>query len=129
MFQAMQAGVGSISTVHAMSATDTIERLADLAIKGVGGVGVRLPADRPPHRLHRPGRAGPHAQRQRPAPGHRDRRDHPGEEDRPIANTIFGLSRSRRQVLQAMPTPEMREILAEAGIDTDFFRGIEGTAA
>ncbi|MBS1673054.1 MAG: CpaF family protein [Actinobacteria bacterium] len=131
MFQAMQAGVGSISTVHAMSATDTIERLADLAIKGVGGASpeyayrqigrhidfivqvaqVRMPNGSVQHLVTEIAEITP------------------GEEDRPIANTIFGLSRSRRQVLQAMPTPEMREILAEAGIDTDFFRGIEGTAA
>lgn len=36
MFQAMQAGVGSLSTIHAHSPTDTIERLAGLTLKSFG---------------------------------------------------------------------------------------------
>lgn len=36
MFQAMQAGVGSMSTIHAHSPTDAIERLAGLTLRGSG---------------------------------------------------------------------------------------------
>ncbi|MDO5053431.1 MAG: type II/IV secretion system ATPase subunit [Pseudoclavibacter sp.] len=36
MFQAMQAGVGSISTLHANSPSDAIERLAGLCLKALG---------------------------------------------------------------------------------------------
>ncbi|PPF32637.1 CpaF family protein [Pseudoclavibacter sp. AY1H1] len=36
MFQAMQAGAGSISTIHALSPTNTVERLASLSLRNLG---------------------------------------------------------------------------------------------
>lgn len=36
MFQAMQAGVGSMSTIHASSPDDTIERMAGLTLRNLG---------------------------------------------------------------------------------------------
>lgn len=131
MFQAMQAGIGSVSTVHATSATDTIERLADLAIKGVGGAS-------PEYAYRQIGRHIDFIIQVAPVgmPDGSVRRliteiaeVVPGERDRPIAITVFGLNRARRQVLKQQPTKEMREILAEAGLDMTVFQNAEGTAA
>ncbi|GGA67827.1 hypothetical protein GCM10011490_18010 [Pseudoclavibacter endophyticus] len=133
MFQAMQAGVGSLSTIHAHSPTDTIERLAGLALKSLGTtdayayrqiarhidliVQVRRVRDHR-GRLHR--RITHIAEVQ------------PGEESRdgvarPIAADIY-VRHLRDAALRpvALPTGATLEALEEAGFDRAHLRGDRG---
>lgn len=130
MFQAMQAGIGSLSTLHAANAQDAIERLADLAMKSS-----TTATDSYAYR-----QIGRHIDfivqvAQVGMPDGSVKRliteiaeIVPGEQDRPIALTVFGLDRARRQVFKNLPSQEMREILSAAGLDLDLLRG-EGAAA
>lgn len=121
MFQAMQAGTGSLSTIHAKSPTDTIERLADLAMKDTSGATAdyayrqitrhitwivqikKIAADGELRRV-----VTEIAQVQ---PGESD-----GTTTRPIAATI-----ATHTGLQHMPTPEILNELVQAGLPSEIF--------
>lgn len=130
MFQAMQAGMGSLSTLHAASASDAIERLADLALKSQGNASteyayrqiarhidfivqvakVRLPDGTIKRMITEISQVAP-------------------VEGYPVAHPIYALDQARRQILVGRATQGMDEVLFEAGLDRGFFRNIEGAAA
>lgn len=130
MFQAMQAGVGSISTIHAHSPTDTIERLAGLTLKSLGttdayayrqiarhiGVIVQVRRARDPQGNVR--RIVTHISEVQPGEEGRD------GVARPIAADVFarrGASGPLRAV--ALPRTSTLELLDEYGFDRSRLRG------
>ncbi|PZR03194.1 MAG: hypothetical protein DI536_36235 [Archangium gephyra] len=127
MFQAMQAGVGSFSTLHANSASEAIDRMTTLTTKNLGA-------------------SDTYAYRQiaqhidmivqisitRDSQGIRRRRVTeiaevvPGEEGRPIAKTIFRLDQTTEQlVFEERPTTKTLEALVYQGLDPAIFQGVE----
>lgn len=130
MFQAMQSGVGSLSTLHAASASDAIERLADLALKSQGNASteyayrqiarhidfvvqvakVRMPDGTVKRMVTEIAQVAP------------------GEGGHPVAHPIFGMNVARRQVLLGRPVQGMGDTLTEAGLDKGFFHNIEEAA-
>lgn len=130
MFQAMQAGMGSLSTLHAASASDAIERLADLALKSQGNASteyayrqiarhidfiiqvakVRLSDGTIKRMITEISQVAP-------------------VEGYPVAHPIYALDKARRQILVGRATQGMDEVLFEAGLDRGFFHNIEGAAA
>lgn len=126
MFQAMQAGVGSLSTIHAESASDAIERMAGLTTRGlaVGEVyAYRQIAQHIDFIVQ--------ISKVRMADGTIRRRVteiaeiQPGEEGRPIASILFGIDpASERQVPLGLPTPATLALLRDAGLDETIFRAV-----
>lgn len=130
MFQAMQAGVGSLSTIHAHSPTDTIERLAGLALKSLGTTDAYAYRQIARHidlivqvRRVRDPRGGvrrivTHIAEVQPGEEGRD------GVTRPIAADVFARDR-RGGALRpvALPMPETLATLAAHGLDPALLRG------
>ena len=127
MFQAMQAGVGSISTLHAHSPTDTIERLAGLTLKVLGATDAYAYRQIARHiglivqvRKVRDGRG-----RLRREVTHISQVQ-PGEETRaglarPVAADVFARRHGELQAV-SLPTGELLARLEEQGFHLDRLR-------
>jgi Flp pilus assembly CpaF family ATPase len=123
MFQAMQSGVGSFSTIHAESATNAIERMATLTTKNMGVTDTYAYRQISQHI-----RLIVQISKMRDADGVIRRKVteiaeiEPGEE-RPIAKPLFILDRvSGEQIPQNQPTPQLLERLVRAGLNPEIFR-------
>lgn len=130
MFQAMQAGVGSLSTIHAHSPTDTIERLAGLTLKSLGTTDAYAYRQIARHidlivqvRRVRDARGRPHRVVTHIA------EVQPGEESgdgvaRPIAADIFARATPNGPLrATALPTAATLEALEAAGFERAVLRG------
>lgn len=136
MFQAMQAGVGSLSTIHAHSPTDTIERLAGLTLKSLGttdayayrqiarhiGLIVQVRRYRDPQgTVHR---VVTHIAEVQPGEEGRD------GVARPIAADIFARRTAESALLPvALPRTSLLDTLEEHGFDQRLLRGDRGGGA
>ena len=100
MFEAMQAGTGTLSTTHSHSAESTMDRLASRVAQGgvLTGRG-GLPADRPQHPpLHLRPAGRRDVEGRRPAALHlRDPAGHPGHRERPAGHPPHLLTPAARQ--------------------------------
>lgn len=130
MFQAMQAGMGSLSTLHAASASDAIERLADLALKSQSNASTEYAYRQIARhidfiiqvaKVRRPDGTVKRMVTEIAQVG--------TVEGHPVAHPLFALNKAGQQVLVGRPTQGMDEVLYEAGLSRDFFRNIQETAA
>jgi type IV secretory pathway ATPase VirB11/archaellum biosynthesis ATPase len=126
MFQAMQAGVGSLSTIHADSATNAIERMATLTTRGMNASDVYAYRQISQHidfvvQISKV--------RQEDGTIRRLVTEiaeiQPGEDARPIASILFGVDPvTLEQGPLALPTPATLALLRNAGLDEKIFRAV-----
>lgn len=128
MFQAMQAGVGTLSTIHASSATDAIERMATLVQKVSGttdAYAYRQIAQHIDFIIHVVRRRGSDGKIRRyitevseVVPGETN-----GHVVRPNAVPIFRTNRLTGEHLHGEPlTSSMLEVLVDGGLDERVLR-------
>lgn len=126
MFQAMQAGVGSLSTIHADSATNAIERMATLTQRNMNTSDAYAYRQIAQHidfvvQISKIRQEDGTIRRQVTEIAEIQ----PGEESRPIASILFGIDPiTREQVPLAMPTPATLALLRNAGLDEKIFRAV-----
>lgn len=133
MFQAMQAGVGSMSTLHASSPDDTIERMAGLTLRNLGTtdqyayrqiaqhidiiVQIQKYVDTSDDNRTVRRRVTHIAQVQ---PG-----EQIGNTVRPVTEDIFRLNRTTHTLTHhGLPTEDVRELLNLHGYDYNRYGGI-----
>lgn len=129
MFQAMQAGVGSLSTIHAHSPTDAIERLAGLTLKSLGTtdayayrqitrhIDLIVQIRRVRDSLGRVRRVVTHIAEVQPGEEGRD------GVTRPIAADIFARSATSDALVPvSLPMPRTLTLLAEHGFEQSSMR-------
>lgn len=124
MFQAMQAGVGSLSTLHADSATNAIERMATLTQRNLStsdAYAYRQIAQHIDFVVQ--------ISKVRQEDGSIRRlvseiaEIQPGEDSRPVASIIFGINPvTGQQEFMNMPSKATRDLLGAAGLNLDVFR-------
>ncbi|MFD0995342.1 type IV secretory pathway ATPase VirB11/archaellum biosynthesis ATPase [Pseudoclavibacter chungangensis] len=131
MFQAMQAGVGSLSTIHASSPTDTIERLASLTLKNLGTSDAYAYRQITQHiglivqirRVRRGGqvrRVVTHISQVQPG------ESAPDGTTRPVAMDVFAIDGEERLGARHLPTGALLGRLREVGFDDRDLRGDRG---
>lgn len=130
MFQAMQAGVGSLSTIHADSATNAIERMATLTQRSMNtsdAYAYRQIAQHIDFIVQ--------VSKVRDSEGRIKRviseiaEVQPGEGARPVASPLFRYdARTEDFVPVHLPSPAMRDKLVHAGLSPEFFTGEQEVA-
>lgn len=123
MFQAMQAGVGSLSTIHADSATNAIERMATLTQRNLNttdAYAYRQIAQHIDFVVQISKITGEDGKVRRMVTEISEIQ--PGEDARPVAATIFGIDPiTRNQVPVNLPSKRTLDLLAASGLNRDIF--------
>jgi pilus assembly protein CpaF len=123
MFQAMQAGVGSLSTIHADSATNAIERMATLTQRNLNTTDAYAYRQIAQHidfvvQISKVTDVDGKMRRMITEISEIQ----PGEEARPIASPLFGIDPiTRMQVPVGRPSEKTLALLAESGLNDDVF--------
>lgn len=123
MFQAMQAGVGSLSTIHADSAINAIERMATLTQRNLNttdAYAYRQIAQHIDFVVQISKITGADGKVSRMVTEISEIQ--PGEDARPIAATVFGIDPlTRLQVPVNLPSKRTLDLLDEEGLDRGIF--------